>query len=79
MARADPVTVTPHILARNRPETIRLAVVPSIFTVAPRGMEKLAILGDTPSFSVHIAILVGMDAELDDRARAVSMPSFAFL
>ena len=53
--------------------------VPSMFTVVPRGMEKLHILGDIPRFSIHTLRLVGMEAELELREKLASIPAFAFL
>jgi hypothetical protein len=75
---AEPVTSMPYILARNIANTMRKTEVPSIFMVAPRGIEKLASFGDIPSFFVQIFMFVGMAALLDDSARLVSIPSFAF-
>ena len=58
---------------------MRKIQVPSIFTVAPSGIEKLDILGEIPSFSVHTLIFVGMAAELELNVKLVSFPSPAFL
>ena len=45
------------------PKTIRRMQEPSMFTVAPRGMEKLESAVETPSFSVQTRMFVGMAAE----------------
>ena len=49
------------------------------FTVAPNGIEKLYSLGSIPSLSLHILILIGIDAELEARVKLVSIPSLILL
>ena len=39
--------------------------LPSILTVAPRGIEKLQTFGEIPILSVQTRRLMGMEAELE--------------
>ena len=49
--------------------------MPSMLTVAPRGIEKLHTLGEIPNLSVQVLMLVGIAAELEESVKLVSIPS----
>jgi hypothetical protein len=59
-----PVISTPYILAMANAKTERYTQVPSMFTVAPSGMDKLYTFLEMPSLS-QAPILIGMEALLE--------------
>lgn len=74
-----PESSTPKTFARNSVEMVRTITKPSMFMVAPRGIEKEYSFGEILSRLSQISIVKGIAALLDERAKAFNQAGMAFL
>lgn len=74
-----PDSSTPKTFARNSVEMVRTMTNPSMFMVAPSGMEKEYSFGDILSRLSQVSMVNGIAALLDERAKAFNQAGIAFL